>query len=42
MCLQTLAEFGAADVPVALENLAGEREVHTLGALLPEPFRLRV
>jgi cytidine deaminase len=38
MCLETLSEF-AADLPVLLANLDGEREEVTLRALLPQPFR---
>lgn len=38
-CLQTLAEFADAGMPIVLENLAGERETLPLGALLPQPFR---
>jgi cytidine deaminase len=38
MCLQSLAEF-AADLPILLVNLAGERETFRLRELLPQPFR---
>jgi cytidine deaminase len=39
MCRQTLAEFGADDLRVILENDSGAREEITLGALLPRAFR---
>jgi cytidine deaminase len=38
-CRQFLAEFAADDLPVILVNLRGDREVTTLGALLPRAFR---
>jgi cytidine deaminase len=39
MCRQMLAEFGADDLRVILENEQGEREEATLGQLLPRAFR---
>ncbi|HYG67750.1 MAG TPA: cytidine deaminase [Anaeromyxobacteraceae bacterium] len=38
MCLQTLAEFGGPDLPVALVGTRGERVDTTLGELLPHAF----
>ncbi len=38
MCLQTLAEFGAASLPVVLVGTRGERVETTLGELLPRAF----
>jgi cytidine deaminase len=35
-CRQVLAEFG--DFPVILANLAGERRITSVGALLPDAF----
>jgi cytidine deaminase len=37
-CLQTLAEFGGADLPVVLAGKRGRRVETTLGALLPRAF----
>ena len=37
-CRQALAEFGCADTPLLLANLAGERVYATLGELLPLAF----
>ena len=37
-CRQKLAEFAAADAPVILAGLAGERARTTVGALLPGAF----
>lgn len=39
-CLQVLAEFCGDDLRVVLASAEGGREVTTLGALLPLPFRL--
>jgi cytidine deaminase len=40
-CRQVLAEFASADTPVLLAPPRGTRaETRTLGALLPESFRL--
>ena len=39
LCRQTLAEF-ALDLPVLVANPQGERELLSLAALFPEPFRL--
>jgi homotetrameric cytidine deaminase len=39
LCRQTLAEF-AAELPILVCNLAGEREELSLGELFPQPFRL--
>jgi cytidine deaminase len=39
LCRQMLAEF-AQDLPVLCANTAGERVETTLGALLPDAFRL--
>jgi cytidine deaminase len=39
LCRQTLAEF-AAELPILLCNLAGEREELSLSELFPQPFRL--
>jgi len=39
MCRQMLAEFGADDLRVILENEGAERYETTLGALLPRAFR---
>jgi cytidine deaminase len=38
MCLQTLAEFGVASLPVILVGTRGARDQTTLGALLPRAF----
>jgi cytidine deaminase len=38
MCLQTLAEFGTAALPVILVGGRGAWEETTLGALLPRAF----
>ena len=40
LCLQVLAEFGEAHLPVLLVNLEGERLESRLGDLLPRPFQL--
>lgn len=40
MCLDTLAEFADPELPIALANLDGEREVLRLGDLFPRPFVL--
>lgn len=40
LCLQMLNEFSDGDLPVLLENLAGERQMLTMRDLLPHPFRL--
>ncbi len=40
LCLQVLAEFGEAHLPVLLINLEGERLESSLGDLLPRPFQL--
>lgn len=37
-CRQKLAEFAAADAPVVLADLKGERARSTVGALLPGAF----
>ena len=37
-CRQRLAEFAAADTPVTMANLAGDRRTETLGRLLPAAF----
>jgi cytidine deaminase len=39
LCRQTLAEF-APDLPILLANPQGERDLVSLAALFPEPFRL--
>lgn len=39
-CLQVLAEFAGDDLRVILASADGAREVTTLDALLPRPFRL--
>ena len=39
MCRQTLAELGADDLRVILENDAGAHDELTLGELLPRAFR---
>jgi cytidine deaminase len=41
MCLQTLAEFGDAGLPVILVGERGARVRTTLGALLPLGFSRR-
>lgn len=38
LCLDTLAEFADADLPVRLSNLSGEVADFRLGELLPHPF----
>jgi cytidine deaminase len=40
-CLQTLAEFAGADLPVHLVGAGGRRVETTLGALLPRAFSKR-
>lgn len=40
-CLQVLSEFCGDDLRVVLASADGAREVTTLGALLPRPFRLK-
>lgn len=40
LCLQVLAEFGDAQLPILLVNLAGDRRESRLGELLPHPFDL--
>ncbi len=40
-CLQTLAEFAGAELPVVLAGPRGERVETTLGALLPRGFSRR-
>jgi cytidine deaminase len=40
-CLQVLAEFGAASLPVILVGARGAREATTLGQLLPRAFSKR-
>jgi cytidine deaminase len=40
-CLQTLAEFGDADLPVVLAGAGGRRVETRLGALLPRAFSKR-
>jgi cytidine deaminase len=37
-CRQVLAEFGDAALPIQSRTVDGERETHTLGELLPDPF----
>lgn len=39
-CLQVLSEFCGDDLRIVLASADGAREVTTLGALLPRPFRL--
>jgi cytidine deaminase len=39
-CLQVLAEFCGDDLRLVLASAGGSREVTTLGALLPRPFRI--
>jgi cytidine deaminase len=39
LCRQTLAEF-AAELPILVCNLAGEREELWLSEIFPQPFRL--
>jgi cytidine deaminase len=41
MCLQTLAEFGSAALPVILVGARGARVELTLGELLPRAFSKR-
>lgn len=38
MCLETMTEF-APDLPILVADLAGERRLHTLRELHPNPFR---
>ncbi len=38
-CLQVLSEFCGEDLRIVLASADGAREVTTLGALLPRPFR---
>ena len=40
LCLQVLAEFGDADLPILLRNLQGEELESRLGDFLPHPFQL--
>jgi cytidine deaminase len=40
LCLQVLAEFGDADLPMLLCNLQGDELEARLGDLLPHPFQL--
>ena len=40
-CRQVLAEFGGDDLPVLLAGPTGPAQEQTLGALLPQAFRLR-
>jgi cytidine deaminase len=40
LCLQVLAEFGNAQLPILLVNLEGERLESRLGDFLPHPFDL--
>lgn len=40
-CLQVLSELCGDDLRIVLASADGAREVTTLGALLPRPFRLR-
>lgn len=40
-CLQVLAELCGEDLRIVLASADGAREVTTLGALLPRPFRLK-
>jgi len=40
LCLQVLAEFGDAQLPILLVNLEGERLESRLGDFLPHPFDL--
>jgi cytidine deaminase len=39
-CRQWLAERAAPDAPVLLLSTSGDRVVTTVGALLPDPFRI--
>ena len=40
MCLQVIAEFASADLPLVLVRLDGERKEYRLGAFQPHPFEL--
>lgn len=40
LCLQVLAEFGDAQLPILLFNLKGERLESRLADFLPHPFQL--
>jgi len=40
LCLQVLAEFGDAQLPILLLNLKGERLESQLADFLPHPFQL--
>jgi cytidine deaminase len=40
LCLQVLAEFGDADLPILLRNLQGEELKARLEDFLPHPFQL--
>jgi len=40
LCLQVLAEFGDAKLPILLLNLKGERLESQLADFLPHPFQL--
>jgi len=39
LCLQVLAEFGDADLPILLLNLQGEKLESRLSDFLPHPFQ---
>lgn len=39
LCLQVLAEFAGDELPIYLGNRQGIQSRHTLGELLPYPFR---
>lgn len=39
LCLQTLAEFAAPELPVLLVNLAGDQQQYLLRDFLPHPFQ---
>lgn len=39
LCLQVLAEFGDADLPILLVNLQGKQLESRLGDFLPRPFQ---
>lgn len=39
LCLQTLAEFAAPELPVLLVNLEGEQQQMLLRDFLPQPFQ---
>lgn len=40
LCLQVIAEFADQSLPVHLASVEGIERSHTLGELLPHPFRL--